>query len=139
MSGNFDSVAEIYDSVFKNFIRDHYIEKRIQYIKKNFGNRKKILDAGCGTGLLGMHLLQAGFDVYGIDISYEMLKIAEKRLPGRTACACLKDIPFPAESFDGVICIATSHHLTHIEFKHAMKEMVRVLKVGGRLLIWDHN
>ncbi|HOK79340.1 MAG TPA: methyltransferase domain-containing protein [bacterium] len=139
MSGNFDSVAEVYDSVFKRFVRDHYIEKRIQYIKKNFGSRKKILDAGCGTGLLTMHLLQAGFDVYGIDISQEMAKIAENRLPGRIVCACIKNIPFPAESFDGVICVATLHHLNHIEFRHALKEMVRVLKVGGRLLIWDHN
>ncbi|HOL50165.1 MAG TPA: class I SAM-dependent methyltransferase, partial [bacterium] len=139
MPGNFDSVADIYDSVFKKYVRDHYLEKRLKYIKRNFGNRKKILDVGCGTGLLAMHLLQAGFDVYGVDVSPEMVKIAQKRLPGRIVCASVENIPFPDNSFDGVICIATLHHLSVTGFALAIKEMVRVLRIGGRLLIWDHN
>jgi SAM-dependent methyltransferase len=133
-----DSVAVIYDGIFMQHVRDHYIRKRVKYIKRHFEGRRKILDVGCGTGLLAQELGKEGFDIYGLDISQEMLKLAAPRLSGKIVCATAGKIPFPSENFDGVICVATMHHI-HSVFRDALREMARVLKTGGRLLIWDHN
>ena len=41
--------------------------------------RKKLLELACGTGIQSVRFSQAGFDVTGLDLSADMLKIAEKR------------------------------------------------------------
>jgi len=139
MCHSFDCVARIYDSIFAQHIRDHYIKKRVMFIKKYFKGRVKILDVGCGTGLLAYHLAQCGWDVYGLDFSPKMVEIAKIRLPGRIVCGHAKSIPFPSHSVDGVLCVATLHHIPFEDLSRVISEMVRVLKPGGRLLIWDHN
>ena len=40
---------------------------------------KKLLELACGTGIQSVRFSQAGFDVTGLDLSGDMLKIAEKR------------------------------------------------------------
>lgn len=140
MSEGFDLVADIYDRIFKPHIRNYYLCKRLKYIVRNFSERKRILDVGCGTGLLACGLQSYGFDVYGLDISQKMIEIASKRLqPGRAFCSNAEKIPFPSEYFDGIICIATLHHISSDRVYHVLCEMSRVLKPQGRLLIWDHN
>ena len=41
--------------------------------------KKKLLELACGTGIQSVRFSQAGFDVTGLDLSADMLKIAEKR------------------------------------------------------------
>lgn len=42
-------------------------------------DKKKLLELACGTGIQSVRFSQAGFDVTGLDLSADMLKIAEKR------------------------------------------------------------
>jgi len=48
-------------------------------------------------------------------------------------------MPFLSESFDGVVCVATMHHIRGKLLKSVMHEISRVLKPNGRVVIWDHN
>ncbi len=102
----------------------------------------RILDVGCGTGLLtaaiAKHYPKAS--VIGIDASKSMIKVADrKRLSHncsyRTALA--EKLPFAPETFDVVTSALFFHHV-HLKLKEiCLKEICRVLKPGGRVIIAD--
>ncbi|MBA3065274.1 class I SAM-dependent methyltransferase [bacterium] len=71
--------AEAYDSLYKTkaYVKEcDFIESVILKYKRN---AKKILDLGCGTGGHDIILAERGYKVTGVDLSSEMLKIAEKK------------------------------------------------------------
>ena len=136
---HFEKVAQAYDSVFKPHIFDHYARRRLRLFESLCPERGRILDYGCGTGVLGQRLIDRGFEVFGTEYSPNMFKKAlERGLQG----ALLKDtrIPFGDDQFDLVYCVAVFHHLeTREAVRRAIQEMVRVAKPGGAVVIWDHN
>jgi len=92
----------------------------------------RILDAGCGTGLVGEILKCKGFDdVVGIDFSPSMLdQAAEKGVYRSLELADLtQDFAFDDNAFDAIICAGT-FTCGHIG-PDALIEMVRVCKIGG--------
>ena len=91
----------------------------------------KILDTGCGTGFVSQ--LYPNFDVTGIDISEDMLKLN----PHKWLKAPAEAIPFPDDTFDFVICRSLLHHLETPS--KGLTEMVRVLKPGGKWVCWEPN
>ncbi|MCM8809984.1 MAG: class I SAM-dependent methyltransferase, partial [Candidatus Omnitrophica bacterium] len=137
----FDQVANFYEKIFPEHIFNYYLIKRLNFIKKICPDRNsKILDVGCGTGALINLLNKEGYDVWGIDSSENMVKIANKRLPGKIIKGDMLNLPFPSENFDLVISIVSLHHLGNLnKVKTAIKEMTRVIKKSGLILIWEHN
>jgi len=77
---SFKDYAKYYDLIYK----DKDYEKEVDFIENIFWkNRpKKILEVGCGTGNYTKILLKRGYEVTALDISEDMLKIAEEK------CAC---------------------------------------------------
>ena len=76
----YTKLAEIYDSIFKSkkFYKNYYdfifkILKNIEIIPKS------ILELACGTGILAKIFLDKGFSIEGLDISKNMLEVAEKK------------------------------------------------------------
>lgn len=102
------------------------------------------LDIGTGPAQIPILLAQKCPDIKitAIDLSKEMLKIAEQHVAdaGLTNRITLqlvdaKTLPFPDDSFDGLISNSIVHHI-HDAFK-ALKEMGRVVKPKGLVLIRD--
>lgn len=93
-----------------------------------------ILDLGCGNGVLGEFLSKDEYDTTGIDIAENMISYAEKRLR-RAVVGDAEALPFPDQSFDIVFARALLHHLPHPD--QGMREIVRVLRPGGRLITTD--
>lgn len=91
----------------------------------------RVLDVGCGIGFVSQ--LYPNFDITGIDISDGMLA----NNPYKSVKAAAEAIPFPDNHFDIVICRSLLHHLE--EPMIGLKEMVRVLKPGGKWVCWDPN
>lgn len=92
-----------------------------------------VLDAGCGTGLSGVALAQAGAKVIdGIDLSPGMLKLAKDTGVYRDLWPVdmTKPINQPDEFYDVVTCVGT-FTTGHVGPAPALPELVRVIKRGG--------
>lgn len=101
---------------------------------------QKILDVGCGTGeiLKSIKERYSFVQLYGLDISEEMLKQANDKLKG-TATLILGDaenITLETNSFDLILCTDSFHHYPNPQ--QAISEFYRVLKHGKFLLIADY-
>lgn len=93
----------------------------------------RILDIGCGTGKYGAELTRKNFSVVGIDKSPDQIKEAEKVIPAYVGSAC--ELPFPDNSFDMCLMIMMLHQLTQKERESAFKEIDRILRPNGMLII----
>lgn len=99
-----------------------------------------ILDAPCGYGRHSVPLARAGYRVVGVDRSEVLLAEARRRAgdvewPSFTR-ADHRDLPFPAGSFDAVLCIFSSLGFRGEEGDRAtLRQFHRVLRRGGRVLV----
>lgn len=99
----------------------------------------RVLDVGCGTGELLARI--AGryprAVLAGIDPVAEMLAVARKKLPDRAdfRVGYANALPWPDASFDVAVSCNMFHYVTHPV--PALREMTRVLKPGGKLVITD--
>lgn len=132
LSDEYDRVAESYDS---DLVADH--EWRMPEVMAGIAGwllprSARLLDAACGTGLVGEALARYGFaDVHGLDLSPGMLAVA-----GRKGCyaslshaALGGPLPFADKSFDGfLVCGAfTPKHAPPESFE----ELLRITRPGG--------
>jgi len=99
-----------------------------------------VLDVGCGTGLLAHDmatLVGAAGGVIGIDISQDMLTLAERRcadLPQvQLKLSGAENLPERDDCFDAAACVQVLLYLSDIPT--ALSEMYRVLKPGGRIAL----
>lgn len=102
-----------------------------------------ILDAGCGTGISGEALRQAGIrnPIYGSDISTKSLDLIGERKPGLYAAFEQVDLdtpplPYGDGALAGVICVGVLSYVNGIE--GAFREFVRCTRPGG-LIVWTHR
>lgn len=104
----------------------------------------RVLDVGCGTGYLTRRMAaRVGPDgaVTGVDPSTPVLDYArrKKQRPGSAACTYQEGIAealdLPDASFDAVVTSLMLHHLPEDLRPAALREMRRVLRPGGRLLV----
>ncbi len=92
---------------------------------------EKILDAGCGDGhLLDYFCKGLELEAYGIDSSEKAVELASKKYPHlKTAVGDLKDLDFPSDHFDKIVCYNVIEHIDGQD--KVMTELKRVLKSGG--------
>ena len=95
----------------------------------------RVLDAGCGASIFPVFLAKLEHQVSAVD-----LEVPEglDRAHGVTIDyrrAGLTELPFPDRHFDAVFCISVIEHLGHQGVPHALQELRRVVRPGGRLLL----
>jgi SAM-dependent methyltransferase len=97
---------------------------------------RRVLDVGCGSGLLARKLLDAGFDVQGVDASPAMIELARAHAPGATFDVVR--LPGALPHADAVV--STGHVLnyldTHEAIAQALRDVARAVRPGG-LLAFD--
>jgi ubiquinone/menaquinone biosynthesis C-methylase UbiE len=91
-----------------------------------------VCDVGAGTGIVTAQLAAAGRQMFGFDISIEMLAQAAPRLPGRLAIADATRLPLLSASVNAVQFVWVLHHVADIP--SALREAARVVRPGGRVL-----
>lgn len=114
---SYNTFAQFYDCLTENV--DY--EVRSEYISNFFSvfgnNGRRVLDLACGTGTSAKLLRKKGYDVAGIDISEEMLTIAESKCNGNVKFfkGDISDFSLP-EKYDFCVCLLDSiNHLNNIE------------------------
>jgi SAM-dependent methyltransferase len=104
---------------------------------------RRVLVDGCGVGMYVRALLEAGgfgqdFEVHGLDIEAEHLALAATNVPqGRYLLAAGEHKPYADNSFDLVLSHEVLEHVT--DDRAAVAEMVRVLRPGGRAVVFVPN
>ena len=127
--------AEVYERFFLPALFDQWPERIARSVSIAPGQR--VLDVACGTGVLARALagrVQPGGSVAGLDLNPGMLDVARRRAPdiewrhGRA-----ESLPFTDASFDAVV---SQFGLMFFADRHAaLREMLRVLRPGGRLAV----
>ena len=139
-----ESRPERYDTGI-NFLSGGHAEKIRRRIVKDFVRPgTKLLDIGCGTGLLIEEAVKSGAEATGIDISAEMLKIAQKKIDSnnfkdKTSVynAGVSEIGtlFEPGSFDLIVSTLVFSEFYSEERSLALRQIKRLLKPGGKLVI----
>jgi 2-polyprenyl-3-methyl-5-hydroxy-6-metoxy-1,4-benzoquinol methylase len=103
------------------------IEAKNPALIKDVFQPTRVLDLGCGPGAL-MHLLwELGVEVDGIDFAESSKRLATPEVRDRIKIGSVTDTTlYPANTFDLVICREVIEHLTVLEVKQAVANMVRM-------------
>lgn len=99
------------------------------------GTGVTVLDAGCGTGLVGAALAERGVGVIdGVDVSPGMLERARATGAYRSLepADLTRPLPTPADSYDAVVCVGTLTH-GHVG-PEVLAEFVRVARPAGHVV-----
>jgi 2-polyprenyl-6-hydroxyphenyl methylase/3-demethylubiquinone-9 3-methyltransferase len=124
---------------FVNPVRVRFFERVFNANRKKNEGRAKILDVGCGGGLLAEELARAGHDVTGIDPAPETIDTARSHASASGLTIAYEvgsgeHLPFAAAYFDHVVCCDVLEHVDDVE--RVVAEIARVLKPGG-LFLYD--
>lgn len=121
---DYDASAETYDSQYKDIQKEKF-SAALDELKL----REKVLDLGCGTGLLADFLK---IPLFGCDISFEMLKKAKKR--GMLVVqADLDALPFKSETFNSVVSFTALQNLPAPDA--VLSEIKRISKSDATIVL----
>jgi len=113
-------------------------QRRLEMIARAAGEglRGVILENGCGVGMYAQHLAQFGGTVIGLEFDFQ--RAAEARIHSPDVLnAAGEFIPLPASTFDLILSHEVIEHVQ--DDRAAIREMIRVLKPGGRAAIFCPN
>ncbi|MCX6065733.1 MAG: class I SAM-dependent methyltransferase, partial [Chloroflexi bacterium] len=112
--------------------------RRLEMIQRAAEDRMRgvILENGCGVGMYVEQLSRLGGKIYGLEYDFERAAQAGQRNPGIINAAG-EFLPYPAATFDLILSHEVLEHVAD-DFL-AVREMLRVLKPGGRALIFVPN
>ena len=101
-----------------------------------------VLEIGCGSGAMAAEILRRFPEVRltATDYDESMVEVAQRRLApfGTRAEVRQADataLPFPDDSFDAALSFIMLHHV--VDWEHALGELLRVLRPGGRVIGYD--
>ena len=122
------------DKYNRDMIDLNYVapKKTVSVLKKYaLDSNCKILDAGCGTGLVGIELKKYGYSkIDGVDFSQDMLDLIPKKIYKKIEKIDLnKPLKFNTNVYDVVICVGTFTY-GHVRPK-ALDELIRIVKNKG--------
>jgi 2-polyprenyl-6-hydroxyphenyl methylase / 3-demethylubiquinone-9 3-methyltransferase len=124
---------------FMNPVRSGYFRRILGQQRSLELGRRRLLDVGCGGGLLAEELARAGLEVTGIDPAPESVETARAHasasgLSIEYQIGSGEQLPFPDEAFDHVTCCDVLEHVEDVD--RVIGEISRVLRPGG-LLFYD--
>ncbi|MBU1975751.1 MAG: class I SAM-dependent methyltransferase [Nanoarchaeota archaeon] len=140
----------VWDKIGKDHSKNNIMvfigDKQQKNIEKLFlihiplNKKMHVLDAGCGNGRWSSWFSKHVKDVVGIDNSKELLALAKKNQKKNTKFIFgdIEKLPFKDKSFDiSFTCIVLQHVLEPKKFQKTTKELLRVTKPGGHILLFE--
>jgi ubiquinone/menaquinone biosynthesis C-methylase UbiE len=138
VASHFDSISESYAQHYTNgSFFSYYFEQRLKIVfdfLEDF-NHVKVLDVGCGPGMMAEYFIKRCFEFYGIDISENMINSCVKKFGHldsmHFSVGKLQALEFPDSFFDVVLCMGVLEYIAQDELDRAVSELSRVLKPSG--------
>jgi ubiquinone/menaquinone biosynthesis C-methylase UbiE len=121
---------------------DAFTERRyVQFFKYFRKDDKKILDIGCNTGRGGMTLsgLSPDLELTGLDIIEDRMQRIPAGIYERLLLGPADRIDAPGNSFDVAVAGEVIEHIDPTDVSNVLKELKRVLRPGGKLLLTTPN
>jgi ubiquinone/menaquinone biosynthesis C-methylase UbiE len=139
-----ESTPSRYDFGIRMLTRGR-LDRTYDHITSHIERGQTVLDLGCGTGALTLRAGQKGAIVKGIDVNTQMLEIAHKRAKEANLTQNIKFFEMgvaelgseESQSYDVVMAGLCFSELTEDELVYTLKQVQRVLKPQGTLLIVD--
>jgi len=125
-----DTAAESYEAR-QSKVDQYWFSWVAKKLTKKYG-KGKVLDVGCGNGMLLNEFIKCGWDAYGLDVS-EWSKSASKRYGFALYSDPIEDDTLPENTFDLVVSMSTLEHIAQplVHLDH----IARVIKPGGSLYV----
>lgn len=128
----------------------YFIELKSRIIQKLaaqiFEDRRDIhvVDAGTGLGLFEKYLSPTFSNIFAVDLSYEMLKVAKAINPFKSQCSGYVqgnayELPLENGYADLIFMSCVLHHMEEEEIDTALLELARICKPGGFIVFFEHN
>lgn len=139
----YDQFAFIYDRLMSDIPYAKYAEWVQEKAPVSVGS--KLVDIGCGTGVLSVQFAKAGYDVLGVDLSESMLTIAQNRSIENNVsvsfiCQSMVEMDGIEEVDIAVIAIDSLNYLeTKDDVQHTFQHIYDFLVDGGQLFFDIHS
>lgn len=152
MSAEFDSFQNDYQQSLETAVafagksHEFYLQAKVQHLLRVLSAKLgdvaqlKLLDVGCGIGLADSRLKDRVGFLAGVDESARCVAAARRENPGvlyQTGDG--KHLPFDEGQFDAVFAINVLHHVDPSDRDAFLREMVRVCRAGGLVIVFEHN
>ncbi len=141
------TIHELWEKTYRTLQCERFYEKAFDWIIASSGlpANAKALDIGCGIGQHSIRMARRGLKVVAADFSPDRVVAARHNVKAQGIAhrinVCNEDLEeglsFDAEAFDLVLCWGVLMHVPDNE--QAMSELVRVTKVGGKIILYEVN
>jgi ubiquinone/menaquinone biosynthesis C-methylase UbiE len=136
----FEGLSGSYDAVLRyaTLLQDDYW-KRWLVSASSIKPNHTVLDLACGTTVLERFLWTKGCSIIGVDLTEEMLRVAQARQPATSEALLVGDaesLPFNDNQFDLVF---SCYLAKYAKLDRLSSEVYRILKPGGRLNLYDFS
>lgn len=142
----FSSVSErlwAMDPPMSKALRSGYLDRAVAHFAGAAGSGR-VLDLGCGSGVISRHFASAGIPVLGVDVSGEQIEQARRLASGHPSEALMEfrvgdtaELWSAGERFDGVVAHAFLHHLASDELESTIASTRSLLGAGGRAWFYE--
>jgi len=113
--------------------------RRVKMLSSHLKPEMTVLELGCGTGSFTRELARSGAEVFAIDVSPQLLEIADANCSAPNVQYQIQNayaLTYSEGTFDSVVGSSVLHHL---EIEAALREIYRVLKPRGTILLTEPN
>lgn len=137
---SYDQVAIEYAEKFKDEMDDKPFDRDcLDRLVREVEDLGPICDMGCGPGQIARYLHRQGVDTLGVDLSARMIAEAQRLNPEvHFHQGNMLGLPDESNSWGGIAAFYCIIHISREQIVDALREMKRVLKPGGVLLITFH-
>ncbi|MBG84961.1 MAG: hypothetical protein CMJ40_10525 [Phycisphaerae bacterium] len=132
----YEGIADYYATVED----DPILRSSIRKLLGKPSQTNRILELGCGPGIDANALKRAGHEVVAIDLCEAFINRSRMRFPEVDfQLMDLRNPEFDAESFDGILSMASLVHVLPEELPDVIRRCRRLLRPGGRLVVWNSD
>jgi len=136
----YDFVAEEYARRIGDELQHKPLDRQLlDRLAESIGNAGLVCDLGCGPGQVARYLRGRGIQVCGMDLSAGMVERARQLNPGiEFRQGDMRALPVSDNAWAGIAAFYAIVNLPPVDLGQALREMLRVLLPGGRLLLSFH-